>query len=106
MSNSFFNSTIGWFRLLAIAEGISYLILLVIAMPMKYLSGIDDAVRYTGWLHGLLFIFYGLFLLKVWVQYRWSFKQVLVAFVASLIPAGTFFLEKKLKKDYFNSDEK
>lgn len=99
MQYSFFDSTLGWFRFIAIAEGVSYLILLLIAMPLKYFWGIADAVKYTGWIHGVLFMLYGLLLLKVWRQYKWKFNRVLLAFVASLLPAGTFVLDRKLKKE-------
>ena len=100
MQNSYFNSTLGWFRSVAIAEGISYLVLLIIAMPLKYFAGMDHVVKYTGWVHGLLFIVYGLLLVIVWNKYKWKFSEVLIAFIASLIPAGTFVLERKLKRKY------
>ncbi len=103
INNSFFNSTLGWFRLIALAEGVSYLVLLFIAMPLKYLRGIPDAVQYTGWAHGFLFILYGLLLIKVWVQYNWTFNKAAGAFIAALLPFGTFVLDKKLKKEYFSA---
>lgn len=96
---SFFDSTLGWFRFVAITEGISYLLLLFIAMPLKYLANIPEFVLYLGWAHGFLFVLYSLLLLKVWVEYRWSFKQAFVAFIASLVPFGTFVLDKRLKKE-------
>jgi integral membrane protein len=99
MQHSYFASALGWFRLVAIAEGISYLILLLIAMPLKYFAGMDNAVKYTGWLHGVLFILFGVLLIKVWIQYRWKFSKVLIAFIASLLPFGTFVLERKLQAD-------
>jgi integral membrane protein len=99
MNNSYWNSTLGRFRLIAILEGVSYLILLGIAMPLKYFVQLPDAVRYTGWIHGVLFVLYIILLLKVWSQYRWSFGKVLLAFIASLLPFGTFVLDSKLKKE-------
>jgi integral membrane protein len=99
MNNSFWDSTLGRFRLVAIVEGISYLILLGIAMPLKYFAELPEAVKYTGWIHGVLFVLYIALLLKVWIQYRWSFGKVVLAFIASLLPFGTFVLDSKLKKE-------
>ncbi len=92
----------GRFRLIAIAEGISYLVLLLVAMPLKYLAGYPLAVKYTGWLHGVLFVLFGILLVQVWIKYRWRFWQAAVAFIASLLPFGTFVLDRKLKKKYFD----
>ena len=89
-----------WFRIVAVAEGISYLLLLLIAMPLKYLADEKRPVLYVGWLHGFLFVLYGLLLLKVWIKYKWTFKQAVLAFIASLVPFGTFILDKKLKEQY------
>jgi integral membrane protein len=98
-THAFFNSALGWFRFIAITEGISYLLLLFIAMPLKYLAETPEPVTYLGWAHGFLFVLYGLLLLKVWVQYRWTFKKAFVAFIASLVPFGTFVLDKRLKRE-------
>ncbi len=90
----------GKFRLVSILEGISYLILLLIAMPLKYLAGADWAVKYVGWAHGLLFVLFCFLLLNVWIKYRWSFGRTTLAFIASLLPFGTFVLENKLHQAY------
>jgi len=95
----FIDTNLGKFRLIALLEGISYLILLCIAMPLKYKFGFELAVKYTGWAHGVLFIAYIILLLKVWKQYNWSFKKVVFAFIASLIPFGTFVLDKQLREN-------
>lgn len=92
-------TNLGRFRLIAFVEGISYLLLLGIAMPLKYVSGNLVVMKYMGWAHGILFILYCLLLLKVWTQYSWKFSKVVFAFIASLIPFGTFYLEAKLKKE-------
>ncbi len=99
MNNSYWNSTLGRFRLIAILEGISYLVLLGIAMPLKYFAHLPGSVKYTGWIHGVLFVLYIILLLKVWSQYRWSFSKAVLAFIASLLPFGTFVLDSKLKKE-------
>jgi len=78
-------------------EGISYLILLFIAMPLKYFAGMPDAVRIVGMLHGVLFIAYVIALAYCTNYYGWKIKRVLVAFLLSLVPFGTFFLEKTVR---------
>lgn len=85
------------FRKIALIEGISYLFLLLVAMPLKYLADMPLMVKYTGWIHGFLFVAYCLLLLQVWIRYKWKFSMALWAFVASLIPFGTFILDKQLK---------
>ncbi len=87
------------FRWIAIAEGLSFLLLLFIAMPLKYWVGIPLWVRVVGSIHG------GLFLLYIWAALRaakcdkWSTKQLIVACVASLLPFGPFVIDHKLKQE-------
>ena len=90
---------LGRFRLVAIAEGISYLLLLFIAMPLKYMANNPDPVKYTGWVHGLLFMIYILALISVKVDRNWSFVKSAMAFVISLIPFGAFIFDKFLRKE-------
>jgi len=97
--NSYLNTTLGKFRLIALLEGISFIILLFIAMPLKYLAGMPLAVKSIGWVHGALFVFYVILLVQVWIEYNWKFIKVLGAFIASLLPFGTFYLDKKLKEE-------
>jgi integral membrane protein len=94
-----FNTPLDRFRTIAVLEGISFLLLLFIAMPLKYMAGIPEPVKYLGWAHGVLFVLFIGLLLQVWVTYKWSFYKVVVAFVASLIPFGTFILDKRLEKE-------
>jgi len=85
-------------RIIGIAEGISFLVLLGIAMPLKYYFGFPLAVKYTGWAHGLLFI---LFIIAVFLAIRpmrWNFFSVLIALASSLVPFGTFVLDKQLRR--------
>lgn len=86
------------FRFISLAEGISLLTLLFIAMPLKYLLGIPEAVKAVGWIHGILFIVYVVVLVLVEIKYRWSILLFLGAFIASLIPFGTFILDRELRK--------
>jgi integral membrane protein len=87
------------FRIIGIAEGISFLVLLGIAMPLKYYAGYPMAVKYTGWIHGLLFILYVIALAQVSFFRKWPLLKIIVAFAASLIPFGTIILDARLKKE-------
>ena len=84
-------------RIIGFIEGISFLVLLFIAMPIKYIGGDPMPVKYVGMTHGILFIGFVFMLYLAWEEYRWSMKFNLFAFISSLIPFGTFWLEKKLK---------
>ena len=99
MNNTFSDPLLNRFRLVAILEGISYLLLLGIAMPLKYYADLPIMVKYCGWVHGVLFVGYIWLLVKVWIKYRWSFSKATMAFIASLLPFGTFVLDSKLKKE-------
>lgn len=85
-------------RIVGIAEGISFLVLLLIAMPLKYYMGMPLAVKYVGWAHGVLFIAYVIAVFLAIKAMRWNWFSVLVALGASLLPFGTFVLDKELKK--------
>jgi len=87
---------LGRLRLVAILEGVSFLVLLLIAMPLKYLAGQPEAVKHVGMAHGVLFVLYILLLIQQSIQRGWSMKKVLLGFIASLVPLGTFWADKKL----------
>ena len=78
-------------------EGYSYLALVFIAMPMKYLMGMPIAVKIVGMIHGILFIIFCWLLIKAWKEAEWEFKENIIFFIASLIPFGTFFTKAKIK---------
>jgi integral membrane protein len=84
----------------ALIEGISYIVLLGIAMPLKYYFDSPLAVKMVGWAHGVLFMAYLLFLLVCWIKYKWSFLRVVSYFFASLLPFLPFLVERNLKKEY------
>jgi integral membrane protein len=90
--------TINSLRLIGIAEGFSFLILLLIAMPLKYQFDFPLAVKYVGWAHGVLFILYIVAVFAAIKAMNWGFKGVAVALVASLLPAGTFVLDRSLRR--------
>ena len=98
MSLEFSPPGIGRLRMAGISEGISYILLLFIAMPLKYFAGLPQAVWYIGWVHGLLFILFILALIYVTITLEWNFKKVIVAFIAALLPFGTFILNRSLKR--------
>ena len=91
-------SQIRAFRMTALAEGVSFLTLLCIAMPMKYFMGMPEVVRVVGSIHGALFVLYVGLLAMLHVRQRWSFMFSLYALVASVIPFGTFILDKHLRE--------
>ena len=91
-------SQIRVFRMTALAEGISFLTLLFVAMPMKYFMGMPEVVRVAGSIHGFLFLLYIGLLTILHFRQRWSFMFSLYALVASLIPFGTFVLDKHLRE--------
>ena len=86
------------FRLIAVAEGISYLLLLCIAMPLKYFFAMPEAVKIVGWLHGILFLAYIPAALIMRRALNWSVLYLLWALAASLIPFGTFILDRQLRQ--------
>jgi integral membrane protein len=93
---------VGRFRIVAFWEGISYLLLLFVAMPLKYGLGIDMAVRVVGMAHGVLFLAYCLTLALAWSRLGTTLS--VIAFVMSLVPGGTFWLESRLRRDERKSE--
>ncbi|HEX6333062.1 MAG TPA: DUF3817 domain-containing protein [Flavisolibacter sp.] len=85
-------------RSIALLEGISFLVLLLVAMPLKYFAGLPEAVRYTGWAHGILFVWYIVVVMLAREQYRFNFRQTMVALAGSVLPFGTFYADNKIFK--------
>lgn len=89
--------TVSIFRFVAMAEGISFLILLGVAVPLKYVFEIPQPVKIIGMTHGVLFV---LFVLLAWgamLAMKKSFLWFMKALVLSFIPFGTFVLDRELK---------
>ncbi len=86
-------------RIIGILEGISYLILLGIAMPLKYMAGMPMAVRIAGSIHGFLFVAFIIALVAVWNNRKWPYEKVAMAFIMSILPFGTFYLDKQIRKE-------
>lgn len=83
------------FRYLAILEGLSYIILLGICMPLKYIWDYPEPTRPVGMAHGILFVAYCIWLLLAGRELNWNFKTLVIGFVASLLPFTTFMFEMK-----------
>lgn len=89
---------IGSLRLVGNIEGWSYLILLGVAMPLKYFAGMPMAVKIVGMTHGVLFMAFVWVLVNASMKHRWSYSFSALAFADSLVPFGTFALDKKLAR--------
>ena len=86
-------------RLVALLEGTSFLVLLFIAMPLKYLAGLPLAVRVAGSVHGALFLLFMAALYRAGSERRWPLRRWLIAFVASIVPFGTFLFDRSLRRE-------
>ncbi len=86
------------FRATAILEGISYLLLFGLTMPLKYWADILAPNKVVGYAHGALFIIYVAVALVFCWKHKWSIKRFLILFIASLLPFGTFYADKKYLK--------
>jgi integral membrane protein len=104
----FLHDPVGRLRLLGMIEGCSFLLLLFVAMPLKYFFAMPAAVTVVGLVHGILFIFFCLSLLNVKIVRQWSIKRAAVPLVAALLPGGPFFIDGRLRaeiqKDALGSD--
>ena len=83
-------------RLISLIEGISYLLLVFIGMPLKYGLGITEINKILGMGHGILTIIFCIVLSITWIQHTLSTRWCSFIFICSLIPFGAFYAEKKL----------
>lgn len=86
-------------RVVALLEGLSFVVLLFVAMPLKYLAAMPTPVRVAGSIHGLLFLLFVVALLRVALERHWPLRRSLLAFVSSLVPFGTFALDRSLQRE-------
>lgn len=93
------SKTYSWFRKIAFAEGVSFLVLLLIAMPLKYMADYPLAVTIVGGLHGVLFIAFIFMAWEVKKEFKRDWKWLGKAFLASILPFGTFVLDKEWKRE-------
>lgn len=84
-----------WFQAIALAEGVSFLLLLGVAMPLKYLAGHPEAVHVVGALHGFLFLAYVASASLLFTHLKWPLSRFPGVMLASVLPFGTFVLERK-----------
>ena len=89
------------FRLISFLEGISYLLLLFIAVPIKYSQGDESYVKILGMPHGILFVSYIVLAIVIQNQMKWSLKTLGIIGLASVIPFGTFYVDKKYLQNLF-----
>ncbi|MEI9955302.1 MAG: DUF3817 domain-containing protein [Ferruginibacter sp.] len=87
------------FRMVALAEGVSFLVLLLIAMPLKYLLDFPVAVKICGWIHGALFVTFIYLAFDVFTAFKKEVLWLGKAFLASILPFGTFVLDRELKME-------
>jgi integral membrane protein len=93
----YFSTSIGRLRAIGFLEGISLLLLLLIAMPVKYLLGEPALVRSVGMAHGVLFLLFVFYSINVGLQRRWAFSRITwKLLLASVIPFGTFYVDRKI----------
>ncbi|WP_375437884.1 DUF3817 domain-containing protein [uncultured Hymenobacter sp.] len=96
MSTRLFNSPLGFLRVVGFLEGISFLFLIGVAIPLKYIAGLPQAVRILGMAHGLLFVLYVGLVAVISFQLKWPFRKTFLTIVVSLLPFGTFWADKNL----------
>jgi integral membrane protein len=94
------NPLLARFRSVAWIEGLSYLALLFVAMPLKYWAGIPIAVRVVGMAHGVLFIAYVVLVALLLARGTFSFIRAAWALLMSVVPFGTFVLDRQLARDF------
>ena len=93
-----YNTNIGRLRVLAYLEGISFLLLLGVGMPLKYYYDMPTPNLYIGMIHGILFMAYCAWVLIVKAEQQWSTSKTFWAVFASLLPCGTFVADVALFK--------
>lgn len=96
-------NALGRLRLIGALEGLSFLILLGIAMPLKYVYEMPQAVTIVGQAHGFLFVLYLVTIAHAAYVHRWSLGKILLAIIAAFVPFGPFLFDYKLKKEQARS---
>lgn len=92
-------SHLGRLRIAALIEGITCIALYLVAMPLKYVAGIETAVKVPGMVHGIFFIAYLVLLLPVYKQQQWNFGKLVICGIASIVPFMTFWADQKYFKE-------
>lgn len=81
-------------------EGASFVLLLGVAMPLKYVAGYPMAVTVVGMAHGVLFLAFCYALMRVWHDASWRLSRVAIVFVAALLPFGPFLIDRRLREEW------
>lgn len=92
-------SSVGRLRVIGFWEGVSFLVLLGVAMPLKYFAGWPDAVRAVGMAHGVLFILYVLAAFHAAAEHDWPWRRTAIILAASVLPAGPFVVDAKMLRE-------
>lgn len=90
---------INLFKIVSLLEGVSYILLLFIATPIKYLQDNPEYVKMLGMPHGLLFVVYIIMAIMLKYELDWKGKTFGIVCLLSILPFGTFFVGKYLKKE-------
>jgi integral membrane protein len=90
-------------RVVALLEGASYILLLMVAMPLKYLADLPVAVRIAGSVHGALFLAFLVALYRAAEVRDWPIRRSFLAFVSSIVPFGTFAFDRSLRREIAES---
>ena len=98
--------TLGRLRLTGIMEGLSFIILLAVAMPLKYLAGKPEMVSIVGMAHGILFVLYIFLTVVAKFRYPWSWKKMLLLWGASVVPFGTFYADYRILRHENSTGDK
>lgn len=94
--NSKLDNQIGWLRLIALIEGVSFLLILFVTMPLKYVWDTPTPNIYIGYIHGFLFILYIITVLYMSRRLKWNARTSFLALAVSVIPFGTFWADKTI----------
>ena len=83
------------FRIVSFFEGVSYLLLLFVAVPIKYFQGDVSYVKLLGMPHGILFMLYIVLAIVLRKEMKWDSKSFTIILLCAIIPFGTFYVDKK-----------
>lgn len=90
---------IGRLRVIAFIEGVSFLIILFVTMPLKYYAAMPQPNKVIGMIHGVLFLYYVISVIQTKIAYSWNWQKTGLALLASIIPFGTFWADVKLFRE-------
>ncbi len=93
------NTPLGRFRVVALLEGVSFVLLIGVTMPLKYLMDMPMPNKVVGMAHGMLSLIYVIALIHAWSAQKWSLLKATLALVASLLPLGAFVLDWKIRNE-------